>query len=62
MTHCRSEKLPPRSCWIFGSAVFTTVMSSKSMKVATQTAPSVHHFLLVWTPAIRDLLRVVYNS
>jgi hypothetical protein len=38
------------------------VMSSKSMKVATQTAPNVHHFLLVWTPAIRDLLQVVYNS
>jgi hypothetical protein len=32
------------------------------MNVATQTAPSVHHFLLVWLPVIRDLLGVVYNS
>jgi len=40
-------KLPPRSCWIAGSAVLTTVMSSRSMKVATQTAPSVHHLRLV---------------
>src|SRR3954452_16048408 len=28
-----------------GSATFTTVMSSSSMKMATQTAPSVHHFV-----------------
>ena len=30
---------------IAGSATFTIVMSSRSMKVAVQTATSVHHFL-----------------
>ena len=31
---------------MLGSATFTTVMSSRSMKIATQTAPSVHHLVL----------------
>ena len=43
MTHCRSVKLAPRSSRIEGSATLTTVMSSSSMKVATETAISVHH-------------------
>jgi hypothetical protein len=30
-----------------GSAVFTTVMSRRSMKVATETTPSVHHLVVV---------------
>src|SRR3954468_831245 len=42
MTHCRSEKLVFRSLAISGSATLTTVMSSSSMNVATQTAASVH--------------------
>ena len=37
-----------RSSWIAGSAVFTTVMSRSSMKVATETTPSVHHLVVVW--------------
>ena len=32
---------------IAGSAVFTTVMSSSSMNVATLTASRVHHFLAI---------------
>src|SRR5829696_7364995 len=43
MTHCRSAKLAPRSSRIDGSATLTTVMSSRSMKVATETAIRVHH-------------------
>ena len=43
ITHCSSVKLAPRSSSIAGSAVFTTVMSSRSMKVATLTASNVHH-------------------
>jgi EcsC protein family len=31
---------------MYGSATFTTVMSSSSMNVATQTATSVHHFAM----------------
>jgi Major Facilitator Superfamily len=42
-THWRSVKLAPRSSRIEGRATFTTVMSSRSMKVATKTAISVHH-------------------
>src|SRR4051794_11504726 len=42
MTHCRSEKLVLRSLAMSGSATFTTVISSSSMNVATQTAASVH--------------------
>jgi hypothetical protein len=34
-----------RSFWIDGSAVFTTVMSSRSMNVPTLTVSKVHHFL-----------------
>jgi hypothetical protein len=30
--------------WILGRATFTTVMSSRSINVAVQTAMSVHHF------------------
>jgi hypothetical protein len=37
-------------------------MSRRSMNVATQTAPSVHHFRFVWLPSIGALLRVGYNS
>jgi hypothetical protein len=44
-THWRSVKLAPRSSSIAGSAVFTTVMSSRSMKVATETTPRVHHLI-----------------
>jgi hypothetical protein len=36
-------KLAPRSSRIEGSATLTTVMSSSSMNVATETAISVHH-------------------
>jgi hypothetical protein len=61
-------KLPPRSRWIAGSAVLTTVMSSKSMKVATQTAPSVHHLRSVGAAAVAvevesicGLLSIGYN-
>ena len=43
-THCRSVKELWRSRWIFGSATLTTVMSSRSMKMATQTMTSVLHF------------------
>ena len=51
ITHWTSVKLAERSFSIAGRAVFTTVMSSSSMKVPTLTATSVHHFL-----AIRFLL------
>src|SRR3954464_4208432 len=44
-THCSSLKLVLRSLAMSGSATFTTVMSSSSMNVATQTAPSVHQRL-----------------
>src|SRR3954470_8915120 len=44
MTHCRSANVESRSCWMLGSATFTIVMSSSSMNVPRQTAPSVHHF------------------
>ena len=47
--HCRSEKLECSACWISGSATFTIVMSSSSMKVPRQTATSVHHLLPRWT-------------
>ena len=33
----------PRSCWIDGSATFTTVLSSMIMNSPTATATSVHH-------------------
>ena len=31
---------------MYGSATFTTVMSSSSMNVATQTATKVHHLAM----------------
>ena len=43
MTHWRWLKSAPRSRWIAGSATFTTVMSSNSMKMEMQTTRSVHH-------------------
>ena len=42
-THCSCAKLASSSRWMSGSATFTTVMSSSSMKIAVQTAISVHH-------------------
>ena len=47
MTHCTSVKDAERSFWIEGSAVFTTVMSSRSMNVPTLTVSRVHHFLVI---------------
>src|SRR3954449_984803 len=44
MTHWRSANDESRSCWMLGSATFTIVMSSSSMKVPRQTAARVHHF------------------
>ena len=43
-THCRSENDAFSDLSIAGSATFTIVMSSRSMKIATHTASSVHHF------------------
>ena len=37
-------KLDPSSFWMLGSATFTIVTSSSSMKIARHTASSVHHF------------------
>jgi hypothetical protein len=48
-THCRSVNEDSRSRWISGSAVFTTVMSSRSMTVVTLTAVRVHHLRAIWT-------------
>jgi hypothetical protein len=45
MTHCSSANEACSEDWILGSAVFTTVMSRSSMKIATQMATRVHHFL-----------------
>ena len=42
-THCRSWKLECSERWMSGRATLTTVMSSRSMKIATETAISVHH-------------------
>src|SRR4051794_40063234 len=44
MTHCRSESVASSSVWMSGSATFTIVMSSNSMKTPRQTAVRVHHF------------------
>src|SRR3954447_2188586 len=44
ITHCSSVNDASSELWIDGSATFTTVMSSSSMKIATQTETSVHHF------------------
>ena len=49
-THCRSVKLASRSSRIDGSATFTTVMSSSSMNVATETAIKVHHLRCIGPP------------
>ncbi len=57
ITHCRSVKLAPRLCSSFGSAVFTTVMSSSSMNVAMTTAERVHHLRFVDGVAVIDGLR-----
>src|SRR5919197_719550 len=45
-THCRSSNDEPRSRSMYGSATFTTVMSSRSMNVAMQTATRVHHLAM----------------
>src|SRR6202042_1755226 len=52
ITHWRSVKLAERSFWIEGSAVLTTVMSKRSMKVATLTAIRVHHFVATGTTSV----------
>src|SRR3954468_4445410 len=38
MIHCRLASESPRSCWIDGSATFTTVASSTTMNCAKQTS------------------------
>src|SRR5687768_16537758 len=43
---------------MYGSATFTTVMSSSSMNVATQTATSVHHFAMARHGTRVDSIRV----
>src|SRR6188472_3705136 len=43
ITHWRSLKSAPRSRSIDGSATFTIVTSSSSMKIAMQLASRVHH-------------------
>ena len=43
-THWRSVKEAWSSFWISGSATLTTVMSSRSMKMATQTMTRARHF------------------
>ena len=43
-THCRSVKEPCSSFWMSGRATLTTVMSSRSMKMATQTTMRTRHF------------------
>ena len=43
MIHCNCEKLASRSLSTSGSATFTIVMSSRSMKIAVQTAINAHH-------------------
>src|SRR3954447_16157775 len=42
-THCRSDSDACRDFWMSGSATFTIVTSSRSMKTPVQTATSVHH-------------------
>jgi hypothetical protein len=43
ITHCRSDNDAPNDCSMSGSATFTIVMSSRSMKTPVPTAASVHH-------------------
>src|SRR4051812_25180438 len=50
MTHCRSESVAPSDCWMSGSATFTIVTSSRSMKTPVQTATSVHHLRSMGEP------------
>ena len=49
-THCRSENEECSERWMSGSATLTTVMSSSSMKMATDTAINVHHLRSTQTP------------
>jgi hypothetical protein len=44
ITHWRSESDAPSDCAMSGSATFTMVTSSSSMKTPVQTAVRVHHF------------------
>src|SRR3954468_18160758 len=66
-THWRSAKLPPRSLRMLGKAVLTTVMSSSSMNVAMEAAPSIHHLrvigisLLLGVYLSGNLVRVPYH-
>ena len=48
-THWRSVNEASRSSLMLGSAVFTTVMSSSSMKTATLTTASVTHLRAIWS-------------
>ncbi len=48
MTHSRSLKEACRLLTRSGSAMFTIVMSSSSMKMPVQTTTSVHHFSLTF--------------
>src|SRR3954452_13025100 len=60
-THCRSEKEASSARSIAGRATFTIVMSSRSMKVAVQTATSVHHFRAIratYTAPVQQTLDV----
>src|SRR5262249_30781930 len=59
-THCRSLKLAPRSSRIEGSATFTTVMSSRSITVATETANKVHHFRAISPSFGRHIGRISF--
>jgi hypothetical protein len=43
MTHCRSDRFALKACSIWGSATFTIVTSSNSMKTPVHTAINVHH-------------------
>src|SRR4051794_35932103 len=44
-THCRSENDALSDVWMSGRATFTMVMSSRSMKVPSETATNVIHLL-----------------
>ena len=48
MTHSRSLKEACRLLTRSGSAIFTIVMSSSSMKMPVQTTTSVHHFCVTF--------------
>ena len=54
-THWRSVNEVCRSRWMRGSATFTIVMSSRSMKMATQTMIKVRHLRsMPWTLTQQD--------